>query len=313
MDFKNFTIGTSTNEKLRKSTTCLVDEEVMQSLIDEGLTTSQIANRLNLTPRQVTTYKNHRGMKQCRTAKLSLTDIEEQVIIGSILGDGCIDINNRERDYYRLTIKHGEAQREYIWYKYQLLKRISKAPKENYKIDKREKFKNHTAITLCTTTNEVFKEYRKNWYPNDKKEVYEPDLMRLSNLGLAIWIMDDGYTDGSGLILSTDSFNNKSIELIVSYFNKNSIRVTVQKGNRVRIAKESMYIIRECVIPYIHPTLIYKVRDKERELLENPEMDNQQPRLDRNISKVQRLDRVTFRPIGTGEIPTSAFLPYDIW
>lgn len=308
MDFNKFLPTNSFEEdELCLTRGQLVDIQTIQNLINKGLRTSQIALELNLSPRQITTFKNHRGMQQCRTSKLVLTEIEEQVVLGSILGDGCIEVNNRERGYYRLSIKHGEAQREYVWYKYHLLKRISKEPIEKFKPDKREKFKGGNSVNLRTTTNEVFKEYRERWYPNEKKEVNQEDLLKLSNLGLAIWIMDDGYSDGSGLMLSTDCFNNNSIELLVDFFSKNCIKTTVQKGNRIRIRKESMELLRYIIEPYMHPSLVYKVRVKECELLEKLEAVNQQPRLDGNTSKVQRLDKVAFLPIGNGEISTSAF------
>lgn len=315
MNFNNFGITNAIEEYIHISQRGkkLVEDTVMQSLIDEGLTTSQIALRLGLSPRQVTTYKNHRNMKQCRTSKLELTEIEEQVVLGSILGDGCIEVNNRERGYYRLSIKHGESQREYVWYKYSLLKRISKEPTEAFKKDKREKFKDSVCITLRTTTNEVFKEYRERWYPNGTKEICKEDLEKLGNLGLAIWIMDDGYSDGISTILSTDCFSNSCIDIILDFFSRNGIRVTVQKQNRIRIRSESMQNLREIVLPYMHPSLIYKVRVKGSELLGKTEMFNQKPSSLEIEEKVQRLDKVFFTCKDAGEISTSASLSYNIW
>lgn len=208
--------------------------------------------------------------------------------MGSVLGDGCIEINNRKRGYYRLTIKHGEKQREYVNYKYQLLKNLCAPPKEDFRKDIRQGFKDGVVISLRTTTNPIFKIWRERWYPNNKKTINKEDLYKLKSLGLAIWIMDDGYWSGNSIVLCTQSFSKECLIIIHDFFKSKGVAIGIHKQGSIRIFSKDVYKIIKAVSPYIIESMRYKVRLKQGELLETPTLerqkeDNQQPSLDSNI------------------------------
>ena len=54
---------------------------------------------------------------------LTLTQLEEAIILGSLLGDGHIE---KRGNSYRFKIRHCKAQKDYIFWKYKQLKRIIK-------------------------------------------------------------------------------------------------------------------------------------------------------------------------------------------
>lgn len=253
--------------KIVTKTTLSPNGEI-ENLLNQGYSSSEIAKQLNLIVSQITSYRNHyrlgadsNNISRAKS-KIILTEIEEQVIIGSLLGDGCIDINNRERNYHRLVIKHGEKQEDYVWYKYNLLKRFCKEPKKRFVIDKRENFKNHYDITLSTTTNSLFTEYRNNWYPNNQKSIYINDFIKINWLGLAIWIMDDGYkTNDNSITLSTDCFNKNDIEIIKNHLESVGCVLTIDKNNRIRFSKQIIKDLKEKVKPYFIESMLYKLSE----------------------------------------------------
>jgi DNA-binding CsgD family transcriptional regulator len=236
----------------------------IENLLNEGFSSSEIANKLNLNVRQITCYRNSKNLgadnnniKRAKS-KIILSNIEEQVIIGSLLGDGSIDKHN---NYYRLIIKHGEKQKDYIYYKYNLLKRFSSKPSKNFRIDNREKFKDHIEYTLRTTTNSIFEEYRKNWYPDNKKIIYRPDFVKIKPLGFAIWLMDDGYKSGNSIAISTDCFSINDLEFVCKFFKDSyNFDLTIQSPNRLYIRSNSMNIIKEKIRKCFPESMLYKLR-----------------------------------------------------
>lgn len=243
----------------------------IEKYVKEGYSSKQIANLLNLTTRQVTTYRNHKnigvGRKGKKTGKaLKPTEKIKQLIIGSLLGDGCIDLNNRERNYCRLVIKHGYKQEEYARYKYNFLKSFCKTTfSYSEKEDTRDKFQDtQKSFNIVTTTDPLWSEYRKKWYDdNGLKRVNEKDLYNLDLFGLAIWIMDDGYTDGKTIILSTNGFIKEDLELIQDFFADNNIKTTIQPSNGVlRISVYDIDYLIKSLDDYIIPSMRYKCPSK---------------------------------------------------
>jgi len=263
-----------------------IEKEKVIELLEKGLSTKQIAKELNVLPVQITMFKQHNKLANSRSDLIKLTYEEEQVIIGSILGDGCIEINNKERGYYRLCIKHSIKQEDYITFKHSLLKRFSNKLRLGIKKDNRERFKDSSYIELRTSTNKIFKKYRENWYKEGKKRIYKEDLFKLDWLGIAIWIMDDGYYSVNSITLCTDCFSEKDLLLIQEFFLTKGLKTTIQKPGRIRFSSETFNILKENVVKYFPENMLYKVRVKQGELLETPidvSEDNQQPSINSNV------------------------------
>ena len=106
------------------------------------------------------------------------------------------------------------------------------------------------------------------WYINNKKVVPSNIDDYLNPLALAIWIMDDGSKVNSGLKLCTNSFTYLECLLLVKVlfenFNiKSTIRplgtTEISEQYHIYIWKESMPLLREIVLPYVHPSMKYKI------------------------------------------------------
>lgn len=87
----------------------------------------------------------------------------------------------------------------------------------------------------------------------------------LTPLALAIWIMDDGGKLGKGLKLSTNSYSYEDcLYLVEVLFIKFKLKATIQSTGItnqyvIYIWKESMSDLREIVLPFIHPSMKYKL------------------------------------------------------
>ena len=103
------------------------------------------------------------------------------------------------------------------------------------------------------------------WYINNKKVVPSNIGDYLNPLALAIWIMDDGSKVNSGLKLCTNSFTYSEcillVKVLIDNFNiKSTIQSTgVSEQYIIYIWKESMPLLREIVLPYVHPSMKYKI------------------------------------------------------
>lgn len=82
---------------------------------------------------------------------------------------------------------------------------------------------------------------------------------------LAFWIMDDAYFNNNTLFFCTDSYTKADCLLLVDALAKWGIKSSLNvryknKGNyRIRVSVTSMPLLRDLVLPYLHPTLLYKL------------------------------------------------------
>jgi ubiquinol-cytochrome c reductase cytochrome b subunit len=120
-------------------------------------------------------------------------------------------------------------------------------------------------IRLHTWTYSNFNWIHDIWYVNGVKKVPSIIGQYLTPLAFCIWIMDDGGKLGQGLKLATNSFSYSDCLFLIKVLNDNfNIKSTVQKAGvsnqyHIYIWKESMPLLREIVLPYIHPSMKYKL------------------------------------------------------
>ena len=262
--FKDYNI---TKDRVKSTESSISPNGEVELLVEQGFKSNEIAEKLNLTIRQVTTYRHHNkigadtlGVR--RTSKLEFTDIEKQVIYGSMLGDAHIE--DDKLGYCRIVFKHGEKQRDYVHYKHNLLKRFSNDIFEYERKDNRPKFKDHIEVGFKTTTNEIFEEYRKLYYDENRNRIIcKEHLYKLNGLGWAIWIMDDGYWESDSISLSTHRYSDKDRNIIIEYMNNLNIKANIQSSGVIHISKHCVNELIENVEPYFLKHLLYKLNKSE--------------------------------------------------
>ena len=124
-----------------------------------------------------------------------VSEIEENIIIGSLLGDGSLALYNRSKNaYYR---EHGcENQLPYRMWKYENLKNLDFKINTNYKYAK-----------IYSHCNIYFTNLYNKFYFNNIKTITEENIILLTHpIGLACLYMDDG-----SLVMDSTKRRNNSI------------------------------------------------------------------------------------------------------
>ncbi len=125
-----------------------------------------------------------------------LTQEEKDILLGSLLGDACIE-KGRTKKYNTALISFGHSikQREFVMWKYDKLQRLStNCPKNclNYGYGS-------INVRFSTKCHSCFYPLYDLVIKNGKKVVTEDWLKCIVNpISLAVWYMDDGSIDKKG-------------------------------------------------------------------------------------------------------------------
>lgn len=184
--------------------------------------------------------------------KRNLSDLQCDLIVASLLGDGHLTKTTRG---YAFRVNHGRAQKDYVDWKYQILKDFVNSPPAFAK----------KCYYFRTITHQTFKQLRKQFYNNNRITIVPRKLVKkhLTPFILAVWIMDDGTREGKQLRINSQSFN-KSENLFLQRLLKTKLGIEAtlnqDKGKyRLRIAKQSMSRLIQLVKPHIIPSMSYKL------------------------------------------------------
>ncbi len=192
---------------------------------------------------------------------IPFTDLQKAVILGNILGDGCL-CENWSKTNYRMIISHCVSQKEYIYWKYEILKNyILTEPRLNPKAQ---------SFTIRTISHPDLSKFREMFYVNKKKIIPKNIKDILSNpLVLAVWFMDDGNKVVSnnkirGYHLNTQSFTYDENEQLATILKElYSIETEIEKNKdkfRLAIRKTaSRNNLREKIESFILPSMKYKI------------------------------------------------------
>ncbi len=183
--------------------------------------------------------------------QLSFSNKQLMFIIGTLLGDGYLDKTTRG---YSLRIHHGIFQKEYVDFKYFLISSfVNSKPKPSGK-----------AYYFRTVSHPLLIELRNVFYVQQKKVLPKKLLEEnFDSFALAIWIIDDGAKDKNQLRINTQCFSlEENLWLIEFLHAKFGIKTTmnVDEGKyRLRIAGSSMNHLKELILPFIIPSMLYKL------------------------------------------------------
>ena len=194
----------------------------------------------------------------------NLTSKQKEVLIGTLLGDGILELNGR---YPRLRVDHGARQKAYVEWKYKIFHNLAAGGIKYFyqRVDHRTK-KRYTHCKSDTISTPLLNEFYKTFYVNRKKRI--PDnIIRILNkpLSLAVWFMDDGYkrNDCNALRISTDSFALEGQRLLLECLKKNfGICAKLHKKGKfwnIYIPNPEAKNFCKIIEPYIIPGMRYKI------------------------------------------------------
>lgn len=246
------------------------DKEIIK-LSKEGKRPCEISKIIKIDSRRVidrlkankiTDYKKGNSNER----KKIENDMQHQILIGTIIGDGCI-FKGKKNKNYRMNLAHGIKQKEYFLYKYNVLKTLGfNKPKEEIEMHSKVN-KKYSCIKTQSLTNPLFTELYNTWYKNGKKIIPKDKLYEIGDLAIAIKFYDDGYKQKKTYCISMNNYDIESINnfrtLLLNNYN---IETTIQKGGVIYIRKNSSEKFRNIVKKYATSDVLYKLG----ELLETP-------------------------------------------
>ncbi len=189
--------------------------------------------------------------------KFSLTPVQTEVLIGTILGDGTLQPRKSDA---RLHIKHSLNQLSLVEYKRQVFSNITCMSTRVFKQQVGKK--NYNFAEFVTLTHPEFTRFYRLFYRNGKKVVPKNIREGLSSLGLAVWIMDDGASEYSGLSIQTHSFRERDVNTLMETIGENFGIEVIKRKNKGRwviyFPKASLPRLLEKVGKLVLPEFKYK-------------------------------------------------------
>lgn len=173
--------------------------------------------------------------------KSFLLNKSEEIILGSLLGDGSLRIHKNYKNA-RFSFRHSIYQKDYFFWKLSQLKDISG---ENCYWESKDKdgFGGKKLRYQSIATQELTA-----WYnlicPYGKLKIQRRWLNLLTPLSLSIWWMDDGSIIGNGRkgVFCTEGFSYKDQKTIARYLKIVwKIDVHIGKIKRIWNGKEKVY------------------------------------------------------------------------
>lgn len=187
---------------------------------------------------------------------LKLSDLQKEIVFGTILGDGCL-ITSRSGRAARLQVRHNVKHQEYVEWKYNFFSKWVLTPP---RLDT-----HNDSWYFRTVSHPGLMEIKRLFYQGSKRFIPEniTDFLK-SPLSLAVWLMDDG--NGSKIRkyfrISSYGFGLSGNLLLKHCLEQNfSLRVTVYKdtkGYQIYFPKESALQLYKMVEPYIVACMRYK-------------------------------------------------------
>jgi transposase-like protein len=158
----------------------------------------------------------------------NLTDDQNDVVNGTLLGDGHLWNNqNRKSSYFKF--KQCVAHLAYVEY----LQGIMKPFSGDVKFDEGNAF-------FYTCACPVFTNLRKKWYPEGKKVV--PNDIKLNGRILYFWYLDDGanHIRGKSISLYTNGFTKEESKFLTERL-KNDLNICSNIGKTTPSEKYGVY------------------------------------------------------------------------
>lgn len=191
----------------------------------------------------------------------------EQLIIGSMLGDGYLAKISGSFHESRISIAHKLSHLQYLEFKRDILSKSNLNGKIGLNKIVNNRYKNGF-IEECRIKSKIhpfFSKYRKYFYPEGKKLLHKETINRIQPLALAIWFMDDGYRESISYGISTQGFKLEEVQYLSDLLrNQFSIKSNIHKDNNLYIPVESKESFNKIIEPHIIECMRYKVLNKTR-------------------------------------------------
>lgn len=238
-----------------------LDHTLLEELYSQGKSYKEITEITGYNKNSVCGYfyKTKGKMKdprKYRRNKIPLTEIQKEILFGTLMGDG--NIQKQKLNSYSGRFNHSIKQVEY-------LKHI-KSELDNLTTDVRyftskTANKEYPSCYFSLKNNYELKPFYELFYQEKKRDVPK-DLSLLTPRAMAYWFMDDGSaSSGCTISIATNSFSLEGLLRLKKFLKKTyNIEVTITKEFRLYFPAESGRKFCELIKDYIIPEMMYKFK-----------------------------------------------------
>jgi hypothetical protein len=146
-----------------------------------------------------------------------LSDQARAVILGTLLGDGSLKIQNKYSNA-SLQIRHSETQKDYLLWKAEMLKEI--ASDKSISVQKDDGYSKNRKWRFVSRRLPSLTDLYRLTHKKNKLRIRRKWLNQMTPLSLAVWWCDDGSLIGYGGrkgVFCTDGFDKKSVKILARY------------------------------------------------------------------------------------------------
>ncbi len=198
-------------------------------------------------------------------SKIVLSEKQKEIVVGLMLGDGCLETQNNGRTY-RLKIEQSKLHKEYVDWLYVEFKGLTLTePQEKIKRIGEKFYQNYGFQTISCGN---FRFFAQQFYDLSSKKKKIPKMIGklLGPLALAVWFMDDGQIKSKkhrALLINVQCFSKKDLEILqFSLRDKFQIDTALKvekQGFRIYLLSKTIDNFLSVVSPSIIPSMRYKL------------------------------------------------------
>lgn len=255
--------------------------------VKQALTATSLSRRcvMTVTDNHIIYIKNNNGQieeieagslkkgDRVFTTNYSLTSIQKQVILGSLLGDGSCTFCKKDTGNKGLSFGHSLKQKDYALFKQSLLSSIGG------KLEKRIVKNSYGKEKVRYTTNVhagITAIHHLIYNSQNERTLSIEAIRQLNWLGFAIWYMDDGSRQQgnkmNSIHLHTEGYKQEEVQQVVDYYNSIGLKCYMQNPRKyyiINFSVESSDYIWENIRKYIIPSMQYKLPERHRGFFED--------------------------------------------
>ena len=176
------------------------------------------------------------------SSSVSLSDQGKAIILGSLLGDGSLKINERYQNA-RFSFRHSIHQADYFHWKVNTLQEI--AGESSVWVQKNDGgYGQSDKLRFQSRALPVLTDLYRTTHKQGRLVIRRKWLNMMTSLSLAIWWLDDGsiITNGRRGVLCTDGFGKESVKVLAQYLDKVwGVKTHVGAIGRKRGGKQERY------------------------------------------------------------------------
>lgn len=241
-----------------------IEEEDLRELYQSrGVSPTEIAKQYNCSIDHINYLRRKykiQKIERYERHKLQLTEKQKKIILGTVLGDGCLHQKDR---YHRLLLEHGEVQKEYLEWKVEQLASLFKA--KIRKQQRKHKFVETEVVTtsyaITSISHPELTELANLIYDKQgKKRITQKALDRIGWLGIAVFYMDDGSAS-ENVNFHVCNYDESSIKALRDWLLVQGIRAYYTKKEKKNLLtvndKDKIQFLAK-ISPYLISSMRYK-------------------------------------------------------